>query len=357
MPITVAGFHAVCRKGDLTELENILLKDPQLANLSEKELADSLNILVDNNHDKLINFCLMADNTRIKSFFTQGIIPGLTRERDSSVGGYILMRAVEKRWSKTAELLVKNGFDIHQYDPCGTTGLRIAIENKLVDILAIFLQYGQWTQEQKDKTLQHISIYGDFTTAKALISKGANVNAINENKNALNLAMQQLTLNYDAKQKTLDTDHLKLITLLLKSKANFDPAVNPGDNEDLHRFVFRLMQEFKKFAHDENAVMQFKQDFRKCVKEMILTANVNMGIQLQYPQFNFTLLQLATKFDPELAGELQRWQNNRDYYNHARSMKKRCMFFATHLEQRISKEKQNLPEQAASTTISTIQFN
>lgn len=272
------------------------------------------------------------------------------------------MHAVEKGWSNTVELLVKNGVDIHQSDYFGYNGLIIAIENKLVDMLAIFLQYGQWTQEQKDKTLQYASLYGNFAAAKSLINKGADVNPANVNPASINystpgLAMLELKLNYNAEQKTLDTDYLKLITLLLKSGAVFNPGLNADHMQAFHRFVFRLIKEFEKFAHDENAVAQFKQDFRKCLKEMILTANVNMGIQLQTPQFNFTLLQLATKFYPELAGEMQRWQNNRDYYNHARSMKKRCMFFATHLEQRISQEKQNLPEQATSTTICTIQFN
>jgi|GEM_PF-1140480 len=358
MPITVAEFHAVCQTGNLTELENILLKDPQLANLSDKELTDSLDILVINNHDKLINFCLMANNTRIKCFFTQGILAlSSPNVRNRTAGVFLLMSTVANGWSKTVELLVKNGVDIHRFDDYfESSGLLMAIERKLFDMFAIFLQYGQWTQEQKDNTLRHASLSGNFAAAKLLISEGADVNPANVTHSPLARAMQGLSLNYDIERKSLDTDPLKLVTLLLKSRANFDPAVNYVHNQDLHRFVFQLMQGFEKFAHNENAVTQFKQDFRKCLKEMILTANVNIA-KLQPPQSNFNLVQFAAELDPELVGEMQRWQNNRDYYNHARSMKKRCMFFATHLEQRISKEKQNLPEQAASTTICTIQFN
>jgi len=341
MPISYINnneFQRICEAGDLSGFRQILSEDPDLKNLNDVEIWEGLVQLVSNEHANLINFCLTAEKNKIKSF----LAPSYTMIDISNThnGAFfpcvqLLLACVNLNWTKTAALLVKSGVNIHA-GPCvgqnNQSAVELALREGRPDILAVFLELGSWEAQQKDAALE---------TALSL--------------NGLLDQQNKFTINY-----------LKLITLLLKHKANFKPQNNEKHAEAFNKLVYgvgialstgeidiyihRPISIPSKLTLQPAEIEQLKKEIRKLIKEMILTAEIDIHSKfIIYSNEKIDLVTAITQYlNPVLVETAKDWQADRHVYNIKRKVKNQTLFFTASYREQLSLEKQNLPNASSS---------
>jgi|GEM_PF-2551184 len=357
-------FKKIYETGNLAKLKALLAEDSQLSGFTEEQIWEGMQEML-HNGVKIIDFCPQQDVTKVKKVLLTAISQFNLEENSTenihkSVVVDIFIFALKNELNTTLKFLTENGLNIYQDQFLHEVVQETIVVNNL-EMMELFLKEGQWKPEQKDQALIFALDTDSLAITRLLIAHGANVNAktlLNSFDKVSILQAKFFSARFflNKQTNTLNTDSIKLMSLLLRNKAVFNPEVNETDAEALDTFVYEIWRVFEEYHDQQQALQLFRQDIKELLKEIILAAGVktNANFITDFSQKKISLTEVVAKYiDPEICKEMSDWQLYKADYNKNGNVRPKQMFFAQNYKEQIDKTEEN---PANSTSLISLQF-
>jgi ankyrin repeat protein len=141
-------LHDAVRKNDLTHIEQLLDQGYDVNQIEAATGITALDLAATSNRLSIVNLLL-----------SRGADPNLRNRKENDTPLHSVTSPLSS--VEVAELLISNGADVNAQTKSGSTPLTMAIANRLVDFVRLFLSRGANTELKNDKghSALHTAVY------------------------------------------------------------------------------------------------------------------------------------------------------------------------------------------------------